>query len=106
MNAKKVVITGLAGLAMAAAGAGIAMADTAYVGGGTWDYGTGGGRVWSNYYHGSNCHSSSVDARSTSIPARPTRAAGPTPSPATRSGSTARTGTTTTAAADQTSGSC
>lgn len=61
MNVKKAVAVGLSAVAMLAGAAGSAMADTAYVGGGTWDYGTGGGSVWSNYYHGNNCHSSSVD---------------------------------------------
>lgn len=58
---KKTVIAGLAIAATMTAGAGVAMAAREYVGGGIWDYGTGGGRVWSDYYHGANCHSSSVD---------------------------------------------
>lgn len=60
MNFKKVVVTGLAAAAAMAAGAGIAMAGE-HVGGGEWEHGVGGGRVWSNYYHPHNCHSSKVD---------------------------------------------
>lgn len=38
--------------------AGIAYADQ--VGGGTWNHGFSNGQVFSNYYHGSRCHSSTV----------------------------------------------
>lgn len=60
MNFKKVVVTGLAAAAVMAGGAGIAMAGDR-VGGGEWEHGVGGGKVWSNYFHPDNCHSSSVD---------------------------------------------
>lgn len=46
--------------ALLGSGVTAAFASTAYVGGGKWDYGTGGGKVWSNYYHGSKVHKSSV----------------------------------------------
>lgn len=46
--------------AVVVGGAGAAYATLAYVGGGTWSYGTGNGAVWSNYDHGTRCHSSSV----------------------------------------------
>ncbi len=41
-------------------GAGAAYATVVSVGGGTWSYGTGGGEVWSDYYHAGKCHGSSV----------------------------------------------
>lgn len=63
MKLKKVV-TSLV-LSGAILGSGItAFASTDYVGGGKWDYGTGGGKVWSNYYHGTKTHKSSVDGSS------------------------------------------
>lgn len=37
-----------------------AMAIVVGVGGGTWNYGTGSGMVWSNYHHPSKWHRSSV----------------------------------------------
>ncbi|MCR6514421.1 MAG: lactococcin 972 family bacteriocin [Clostridium sp.] len=36
------------------------LAKTVQVGGGTWNYGTGSGRVYSEYYHASEIHGSSV----------------------------------------------
>ncbi|MGN6238950.1 MAG: lactococcin 972 family bacteriocin [Cellulosimicrobium cellulans] len=56
---KPVVAVALA-VAAVAGGAGTAYATISYVGGGTWDHGVGGGTVWSDYYHGSKCHGSSV----------------------------------------------
>ncbi|MFE6104046.1 lactococcin 972 family bacteriocin [Streptomyces laurentii] len=44
--------------ALVVAGAAPAMATIVYVGGGTWDYGANAYYVWSDYYHGSKCHSS------------------------------------------------
>lgn len=41
-----------------------ALASVDYVGGGRWDYGTGGGKVWSNYYHANKVHKSSVQGKS------------------------------------------
>jgi len=46
--------------AIVGSGAVVAFASTAHVGGGTWDYGVGGGWVWSNYYHSTKVHRSSV----------------------------------------------
>ncbi|MFC9297763.1 lactococcin 972 family bacteriocin [Streptomyces sp. NPDC057011] len=46
--------------AVIAASAAPALATTVSVGGGTWDYGAGTATVWSDYYHGSKCHGSSV----------------------------------------------
>ncbi len=40
-----------------------AMATVVYAGGGTWDYGVGGGKVWSYYLHNYNCHKSSVEGK-------------------------------------------
>ena len=40
-----------------------AFASVDYVGGGKWDYGTGGGKVWSNYSHDSRVHKSSVQGK-------------------------------------------
>ena len=40
-----------------------AFAGTQNVSGGIWNYGTGGGRVWSDYFHAKNCHSSSVQGQ-------------------------------------------
>lgn len=37
-----------------------ALATVVNVGGGTWDYGTGNGIVWSDYYHSVNKHKTSV----------------------------------------------
>jgi lactococcin 972 family bacteriocin len=52
----------VAAVALASLGAASpAMAAVQYVGGGTWDYGTGGGRVWSDYHHGSRRHQTSVN---------------------------------------------
>jgi lactococcin 972 family bacteriocin len=51
-----VLIGGLLG-----SGATAAFAAISYPGGGVWNYGTGGGIVWSDYYHGSKTHRSSVD---------------------------------------------
>lgn len=37
-----------------------AWAATSYPSGGIWNHGTGGGWVWSDYFHPSRCHGSSV----------------------------------------------
>ncbi|WP_211351843.1 lactococcin 972 family bacteriocin [Haloactinospora alba] len=61
-NLRKVVLAGAIAFSLAPAGA--ALADTDYVGGGTWEHGTtggsGGGTVYSNYHHSSEAHGSSV----------------------------------------------
>jgi lactococcin 972 family bacteriocin len=54
----------LAAVALTMATAIPALATTANVSGGTWNYGTSDSRVWSDYYHGVNCHSSSVEGSS------------------------------------------
>ncbi|MDH2456677.1 lactococcin 972 family bacteriocin [Corynebacterium bovis] len=41
-----------------------AAAAVQYVGGGTWEYGTGGGKVYSDYYHAAVKHGSSVRGKS------------------------------------------
>lgn len=62
MKAKRVVVTGLAAVLMAIGAAAPALATVVNVGGGTWNYGVNnnGGEVWSNYYHPSLRHRSSV----------------------------------------------
>ncbi|WP_150239542.1 lactococcin 972 family bacteriocin [Nocardiopsis quinghaiensis] len=57
---KRIATTTLLAAGIAAGAAGAASATIVNIGGGTWDYGVGGGTVWSDYYHGSSCHSSSV----------------------------------------------
>lgn len=54
--------------------AGPALATVKKIDGGTWDYGTGSGRVWSYYYHGSKCHGSSVTGASGLVRSPDTRA--------------------------------
>ena len=63
MGTKRKLIATLAATAAVMGMATPAFADVAYVSGGTWNYGTGGGRVWSDYYHGRNCHRSSVQGQ-------------------------------------------
>lgn len=60
LKLKKTVSSLVLSAAILGSGATAAFAATEYVGGGTWNYGTGGGSVWSNYYHGSRVHKSSV----------------------------------------------
>ncbi len=60
MAAKKAIASAIAAFALTVGVATPALATIRSVGGGTWDYGTGGGRVWSNFYHGSRDHASSV----------------------------------------------
>ncbi|MER6250525.1 lactococcin 972 family bacteriocin [Streptomyces sp. NPDC001584] len=50
----------LAAVALVVAAATPALAASVKTGGGTWNYGVSGGYVWSNYYHETACHSSSV----------------------------------------------
>ncbi|MEU3183818.1 lactococcin 972 family bacteriocin [Streptomyces sp. NPDC006923] len=40
-----------------------ALATVVGVGGGTWDYGADATWTWSDYYHGSKCHGSSVQGK-------------------------------------------
>lgn len=63
MELKRKVGTTLATGVMLLAFASPALAATAYVGGGTWNYGTGAGRVWSDYLHNTKCHGSSVQGQ-------------------------------------------
>ena len=51
-------IVGVAGLTAATPSE--AQAAQAYVGGGTWQYGTSATWAWSNYWHTSKAHSSSL----------------------------------------------
>lgn len=50
---KKSIITTCAAALTISGSTAIAAAATEYVGGGTWEYGVGGGRVFSDYFHGS-----------------------------------------------------
>ena len=68
------VVSTLAAAVLAIGMAAPALATVTRVGGGTWDYGTGGGRVWSNYHHGSKCHGSSVRGASGLVRSPDTRA--------------------------------
>ncbi|MEU5692420.1 lactococcin 972 family bacteriocin [Actinosynnema sp. NPDC020468] len=60
MRVDRVVKSALAAGALVLGIATPALATVVNVGGGTWDYGVDSARVWSNYYHGSKCHGSSV----------------------------------------------
>lgn len=56
---RKAVFSVAASILIASAAA-PAFATTEYPSGGIWNYGTNSDRVWSDYFHGGNCHSSSV----------------------------------------------
>jgi lactococcin 972 family bacteriocin len=62
MKLKRILISAAGAAALGVALAAPAMAEQ--VGGGTWYHGTtgalGGGTVYSEYHHGSNCHTASV----------------------------------------------
>lgn len=59
INPKKVAVTFAAGaFALLGAGTGVALADD--VDGGIWNHGNSGGRVWSNFWHPTDNHGSSV----------------------------------------------
>ncbi|MFV0556188.1 MAG: lactococcin 972 family bacteriocin [Lactovum sp.] len=58
-NIKKVLISLAVVMALATGGV-TALAYTSYVGGGTWNYGNYVGYAYSDYYHGSKDHSSTV----------------------------------------------
>lgn len=60
MNLKRTAASLAAGLTLSATVVAPAFATIAFVGGGTWDYGTPGGNNWSHYYHASARHGSSV----------------------------------------------
>ena len=63
-KAAKSLGVALLALGLTAGTAGTAMAVVASAGGGTWDYGIANllpGTNWSNYYHGSRAHGSSVE---------------------------------------------
>ena len=60
MKLKRVLATGAVAATMVLGAAAPALA--ASVGGGTWYHGVNDGvKVWSDYYHGSNCHTASVN---------------------------------------------
>jgi len=63
MAVRRKLVTALVAGGMVLGLASPALATVVNVGGGTWDYGTGGGKVWSYYYHGSKCHKSSVQGQ-------------------------------------------
>ena len=60
MRIRRSIGTGLGALAIVAGAAVPALATVTYPGGGTWSYGTNSTEVYSNYYHPSNNHRSSV----------------------------------------------
>lgn len=60
MRLRRALLLVLVVVIMALGIAGIAYADR--VGGGTWYHGKKDGKAYSNYYHGSRCHSSAVYA--------------------------------------------
>lgn len=58
IKSKKLFASGMVALLIAGASAGAAVAEPRD--GGDWDHGSSGGRVWSNYWHPTNAHGSSV----------------------------------------------
>lgn len=60
MVLKKKVLSLLAAGALSVGVVGPAAAVVVDAEGGKWDYGNANGIVWSHYYHGSQCHGSSV----------------------------------------------
>jgi Bacteriocin (Lactococcin_972) len=60
MAVKKSVASAIAALGLSVGVAAPALATLAYPAGGIWDYGTGGGRVWSDFNQGASWHGSSV----------------------------------------------
>ncbi|MEY2230481.1 MULTISPECIES: lactococcin 972 family bacteriocin [Streptomyces] len=58
MQIKRSMKSAVATGALIVAGAAPALATSAYVGGGEWNYGAGTATVWSDYYNGSKCHGS------------------------------------------------
>jgi lactococcin 972 family bacteriocin len=60
MNKRNVVKATLASAALILCAAAPAAAVTVDVGGGKWTYNQGANTAWSNYFHGSNKHASSV----------------------------------------------
>lgn len=56
---KRAVSVTLAGL-LALGGTGVAGATIVNIDGGTWDYGTGSGQVWSHYFHNGVRHGSTA----------------------------------------------
>ncbi|MEV3938129.1 lactococcin 972 family bacteriocin [Glycomyces sp. NPDC049804] len=59
MKLKRILTTGAVAATFVIGAAAPALAES--VGGGTWYHGVGGGEVWSDYYHGSSCHTASVN---------------------------------------------
>lgn len=60
---RRAAATSVAACILAVGSAVPAFAETAYVGGGTWNYGENSSIVWSDYYHPRNCHGSSVQGK-------------------------------------------
>lgn len=59
---RRIVMSVLTAGALTLGTAGVALADTQFPPeGGQWDFGTGAGKVWSDYSHPEVCHSSSVN---------------------------------------------
>jgi hypothetical protein len=59
-NWKKSIAVAIIAASITGAAGGVANATVVSAEGGSWDYGTGGGKVWSNYYHPDVTHKSSV----------------------------------------------
>lgn len=63
MKVRTAIVT-LCAAALCSVGiAATASAETSTPAGGVWNYGTGGGWVWSDYFHPSKCHGSSVQGK-------------------------------------------
>lgn len=60
MNARRILATAIATVAVTGGLAAPALATTTNVGGGTWSYGTSSSSVYSNYLHPTRLHGSSV----------------------------------------------
>jgi len=63
MKKKKIMATILLTSIITFSFAGTALAATEYPNGGVWTYGASNGGAFSNYYHGSKYHSSTVVSR-------------------------------------------
>ncbi|SDW06803.1 bacteriocin, lactococcin 972 family [Marininema mesophilum] len=60
MNIKKSVVSLVLCGALFTVGTTVAFAEVTHPGGGVWSHGTDSNSVWSEYYHGSKTHKSSV----------------------------------------------
>lgn len=61
--AKRILVASTLSIGIAASTIGMAHASTAYVGGGTWEYGLTITTSYSHYYHGSRCHGATAVGR-------------------------------------------